>query len=310
MFLADETGVITFKTHEFSDDVTQPKEDDLDAIHAAHKNENISVETERSLNEYTNNLELVLDELYQRDIEYEIEQEEVNFIRDGVEEIVEAIARLTIENADDKISRLTKIQIRGYARCSEVYTYEQDLRDRILKVGSFYEETKLKYPDEFDYLFVLNKLETAINPKYECCTEDTGYGIHIAISELVCKNYSSDFTFSKGHRQIKLEGIRNSFRGPAVKLNLLYFPDISEEAHSPIEIKVDFTPCFQIIDTNIASTVGELCSLPGFHKEVVDTGGFIVLLGESMRGICMSFILAELRFMREVLSEKHKKCTN
>lgn len=94
-----------------------------------------------------NNLERFLNDVFQKECVFRISEDEVGFIQAGIECLVEQIVELVQED------------LRRDMENKKLSPSHVPLLDKafILKAGSFYEGTKNRFPDEFDFLFVFTR---------------------------------------------------------------------------------------------------------------------------------------------------------
>lgn len=180
----------------------------------------------------------------------------------------------------------------------------------IIKVGSFYEWTKNNFPDEFDFIFVLccvegtsdtvkdlklyarklsnyNHFTYTLFDKIEDIIEENKDIIQASFSN-VCKNRKSKLHFN-GYVEKK---------GPAALLSFSYKSDV---LHSGRLISVDLVPAVRVLPADLPKDINKVCLLEPFGREIVLTNSLLVAGGRC------SISETELRFIRKVLSDNHKK---
>jgi hypothetical protein len=117
-----------------------------------------------------NNLKLFLNDVFKNECVFTIDEEEVEFIQNGIEFCVQKIVNILHEEKfcldhgpqqDVKSLKEVYFPIK-MDRDVDKLLYEKIpfVRSSIVKVGSFYEETKNKYPNEFDFIIYLYCLKT------------------------------------------------------------------------------------------------------------------------------------------------------
>ncbi|CAG2193282.1 unnamed protein product [Mytilus edulis] len=111
-----------------------------------------------------NNLELYLKDLFDEECKFKTEEGEEDFIREGVKTIVDTLVEKIlsdyydmIQNDDQDIYKRIRQDEENLNRdginCIKCSTND------ILKVGSYNEGTRNKFPDEFDFIFPVFRLE-------------------------------------------------------------------------------------------------------------------------------------------------------
>lgn len=105
--------------------------------------DNSSMCAEENLRTPENNLERFLHDVFQNECLFGISEDEVGFIQAGIERLVEQIVEFVQEDLHRDMEN---------KKLSPSYVPLLD-QAFILKAGSFYEGTKNRFPDEFDFLF-------------------------------------------------------------------------------------------------------------------------------------------------------------
>ncbi|KAL4229351.1 hypothetical protein ACF0H5_012390 [Mactra antiquata] len=276
-------------------------------------------------NEPKTNLDKYLEELYIKEIEYPINDEEVSFIQTGIETYVTQIARLTRTNAQVSIQKeIQKFQsvFRGLKNLNEDYTEEVG----VLNCGSFFEGAKVAFPDEFDFIFFLGSFQSDDVIRSVVRYDDARYS---AVFELDTRD-RDNFVHNAIHRESgKVKGVHFmdvdagemfvedvhtgycNFRErrtvifdkyviideKASKLRFLY----KNEYGLCRYIHVQIIPAFRVYEPSCMRKTDEICSSPFVPTEVSKTGSVCVVSG------LVWFTETEVNFMRNVLSKRHLK---
>lgn len=169
----------------------------------------------------------------------------------------------------------------------------------LLKVGSFYERTKISFPDEFDFVFIVGNLTLDKQISTGKSIEKFFFDINDTIQDMFAQQLTlsdlTDTTFTSEFGSITFDSYVER-KGPSSKLLFKYFKTRSQT----IKIFVDFVPAFKIIDPSIEARVQNMCNCLEFCEEIVATGSFLVVGN-------VSFTETEVHFMRDILSEHHRK---
>lgn len=238
-------------------------------------------ETEEKMFTEENNLELFLNDVFQKECVYRISQEEVEFIQKGIEYLVEQIVRFVLEDihrdqTDKKFS--PPVPLLDHAR--------------ILKVGSFYEGTKNRFPDEFDFLFCFYMTRKfAAFHNFRPPIESYVRG--------VCRKKGRGLKYSKlDGRKIWLNEFKEE-HGPASWLLFTYKDKLSQNH----EINVDLVPASKLyLDPEInTKNVDDICEIKPFVQEIWSTLSILIVKNN------FSFTETEVDFMNMTLSENHRK---
>ncbi|XP_053381525.1 uncharacterized protein LOC128549153 [Mercenaria mercenaria] len=256
-----------------------------------------------------NNLEIYLDDVYRKECVFNGEKEEVEFIKTGIETLVQKIVNLVLQNfsitesGEEYLKRLKENLIEVYfpLKNKQVKAAESS----IIKVGSFYEETKNNFPDEFDFIFLLLCVK---NWYFQFpLTGDALFTVPERINTVTTDHKES-------LKYVRSNGILNVTRsihfdkyvrkhGPASMLRFIYKNRSGEEKYIHVDLspgqKVfkgaqrgwllwysgeDFNPKFKSLCTEVVSSKNIL---------LVDT--------------IPSVTEIEVHFMRNILSKKHVK---
>lgn len=232
-----------------------------------------------------NNLELFLNDVFQKECVYIISQDEVEFIQKGIEYLVEQIVGFVLKDihrdqTDKKFS--PAVPLLDHAR--------------ILKVGSFYEGTKNRFPDEFDFLFCFYMTRN--------CAAFHNFRPPIdSYVRRVCRKKGGALKYGNSLGQLYGPKIwLNEFKeehGPASWL-LFTYQDKLGQAH---EINVDLVPaCKLYLDPEInTKNVEDICEIKPFVQEIWSTMSILIVKNN------FSFTETEVDFMTMTLSENHKK---
>lgn len=244
-------------------------------------------------------LELYLNDIYTKECLFKIEESEVQFIRTGIENLVQAIVDSALERFNDPQSQNSLNEA--------MQMYRDDIcSSDIIKVGSFYEGTKNHYPDEFDFIFLLycskNFIEFGENnlsiPNYSDKIENPLTNAILGLYKVTEKKKDYlHYLSSDGTRKIYFDKYMYA-KGPAAKLRFIYESDSGQSK----EIFVDLVPAVREHGETLERTVSFMCRLPEFRKEVLRTGSFLFINSVSAN---FTFTETEVRFMGNVLSKNH-----
>lgn len=223
-------------------------------------------------------------------IDLNINHTELEFIQRGIEELVGQIHSVVSQNAYHQI----EYQKQNLRKVTGLDLIEiSDNTCNVFKVGSFYEGTKLFYPDEFDFILVFG---TFVLPSDEIVSYSFGSGSLFIYGDFERILAHRHFVFSKRGAGLTLafhKIVANN--GCAIKLKFAYYKHRIKEK----DIYVDVVPAYQIIDHHLEYKVDKLCSLPEFRKYITDTGRFFITRNS------ISFTESEVRYMKFHLSPKH-----
>ncbi|XP_045178666.2 uncharacterized protein LOC123538550 [Mercenaria mercenaria] len=268
-----------------------------------------------------NNLELYLTDVYEKECEFKIEQEEVEFIQTGIETLVQDLVDkiLAYDSFDKLISTVIdetadalvdmhckKSLVEVYfpiQRDSSLQSYEAGnesylkyVKSTIIKVGSFYDGTKNQFPDEFDFIFLLIGVRTPW--PFEHLIDVPVYKIASRNEKSLQYIYSSEK--HQATRKIEFEKYLEE-RGPAYKLRFIYSNGSGDQRY----IHVDLVPAYKIIDCNtqqwFVKNVKENVEPKSFREEILSAGNCLFINGT------LAFTEIEKHFMKNVISKKHVK---
>ncbi|XP_060564572.1 uncharacterized protein LOC132723802 [Ruditapes philippinarum] len=220
-----------------------------------------------------------------------INRTELEFVQTGIETSVQEIHNVISKTASAQIE-LQKNKLKEFTGLNLI---EKETTSNILKVGSFYEGTKLFYPDEFDYILIFGTFSL---PSNEIDVVRHDFGLGSLFINGVFEGILSCYKFFFDRRDAGLTLIFDKFvtsKGSAIKLKYTYYKQRVKET----DIYVDVLPAFKIMDKQHDLKVDQLCSLPDFTNYLAETGSFLV----TRFGI--SFTESEVRFVRNWLSPKH-----
>lgn len=243
-------------------------------------------------------LDKYLEKIYLRECVFSISQEEVNFIKNGIE---------------DQVFQYLEQTYKGIPTpCMDKKCEVDDEKSAVelLKVGSFYEGTKNGFPDEFDFIAVLGNTDKMPDHEAMPCMRYDSFCSR-------CKPYTSEdfrgaeisFHFTAGTRK----------NGNAEKLEFYY----KKDSHDRIIINADVVValrCKSLENLQLEKTAFH----PMFYQEVMNTGQALFIYtgasssteetlpsGEKVTKHNgpwdVSFTETEVRFVREILSDQHRK---
>ncbi|XP_045179864.2 uncharacterized protein LOC123539366 [Mercenaria mercenaria] len=279
--------------------------------------------------EQKNNLELYLNDVYEKECVFKIEQEEVEFIQTGIETLVQDLVDqiLAYDSFDQLISdeidkdinmNLLKEKIYNKKNIVEVYfpiqsdcslqrhvaenaSYIKTVKSTIIKVGSFYDGTKNNFPDEFDFIFLLLGLR-----KFQVSPSFPFYLLknHFRKTTDIYGMFLHYTSLSENHqvtRKLDFEKFIGR-HGPAFKVQFIYSNGFGEQR----PIHVDLVPAFKIINSNTQQMFVEKVR-NNVEPKTIREG--ILSVGSCLLVYDLTFTEIEQHFMKNILSQKHVKVT-
>ena len=249
------------------------------------------------MDELKNKLELYLNDTFEKECVYEIKEAEVQFIKTGIETLMTEIATRVLE--DDALQEHMKNTFQKY--------FEGKLTRspvNIEGVGSFYEGTKNKFPNEFDFIVVLYCCEGTPEQFKQYLLEASLFVTVIdtftAIVKEVVERHDFKYTVT-GDRQGKSSICFEKhlrFHGPTTWLRFIY----ENESNQKREIDVDFVAAFKIEDRKMLEhAVKESCALKEFAHQALSFDSCYCI------GPNFSFTPTEVHIIKNLLSEGHRK---
>lgn len=238
-------------------------------------------------------LEELLDDLFRKKLSLPYEHREVVFVKTAIENLVLHIVSDIIDNKD------------AVFEVNSLVDLEENTDNFLCKIGSFYEQTKNTYPDQFDFVYI----------PFRYSLENTG-----SISEMPLK--------------VNLEELRNrldsllrrrclvceddelgkiefdSYETQVAVLTRLRF--CFDRGEGPTkggrervkDIYVDLVPGVRVIDPNLTENIEKVCPIVGFREQILETASLQYLwLPYSPTAFCES----EVDFMLRILSKEHVK---
>lgn len=222
-------------------------------------------------------LEKYLHDIYEKECLYKIKEDEAEFIRTGIETVVKNIVD----------------GIMDYLHGTDSVLKDES---RIIKVGSIYEGTKNKYPNEFDFIFVYRS-QTDSNIE-DLKKTDLGFSkVYESIKTLLDldKTYLQ-LSYCDGKREVYFEK-RKMRHGPAEMLEFIY----KSSSGKCSRIHVDLVPAIRIVSSKLDEIVCKNCTISPFRTEILSTGKCLVVDDE------YTFTETEVHFIKNTLSQNHKK---
>ncbi|XP_063443296.1 uncharacterized protein LOC134723669 [Mytilus trossulus] len=243
-------------------------------------------------------VELYLKDEFERECAYKIEQEEVEFIKSGIETIVKRIANKVLDN--DTLQESMKVTFEKYFKGKMTRSSKT-----VFGVGSFYEGTRNNFPDEFDFILTLFSCEGTFEEYKQFLLEASVFNtVSDTFSQKVKELSEVDknallYTASDPKSQRKLYfGKYLRQHGPATWLRFIY----ENESNRKKEIDVDYVAALHITNMDVLNmVVNELCVLTEFAKETLSVGSCFCI------GANFSLTQTEVRIMKTILSENHRK---
>lgn len=292
-----------------------------ESLLAAEKDETRSI-TDRKRK---SNLDNYLEDLYDKELVFQIDQEEAELIQTGVETLVKELIRVTrLEQGDALKQETVKVKAAFNYLLDIVEDNPED--DGILKVGSFYEGALNEFPNEFDFIFVVGSFKSDRITRSVVRYEDARYNVlfdlhyrdrdnfvHNALREVSSKIRSIYFMEDNRDRIVaeedminlgEMEGYRSIvfdeyviIDEKASKLRFIY----QNEFGNAIYINVNIIPAFRVYETPGLRENDDVCQSPFVSSEVARTGSVLIVSG------LVWFSQSEVTFMKNVLSRRHLK---
>lgn len=247
-----------------------------------------------------NTVDLYLDDLYRNELLFKIENEETDFIQSGIETIVTNIEKLLRELGERMIQ-------------NEVETIRRDFPERrvssngdsdgncITKIGSFYEDTKNGFPDEFEYIFILCSFESDKTIKSQWNPNRDILKFHSFLDgflSLYHEAYRAEFMFQTSTQRVRYVCFDKYLerKGPSSRLRFIYQNSVARTRY----IYVNIVPGFKVTEVNLDEEQTKHNGAD-FAEEVKRAGSIILVNGN------VSLVETEVHCMKNVLSAKHIK---
>ncbi|XP_053401642.1 uncharacterized protein LOC128557694 [Mercenaria mercenaria] len=236
-------------------------------------------------------LEEYLNNIFENECRFSVEENELEFIQTGIEKYL-------LKHIDDfyHVYANGECKLRG---CDIKHCTPE-----LLKVGSFYEGTRNKFPDEFDFIVVIGTVDElpikTVTDHSKCpCREKRSF------------RYESDQDAST-----VIEFVKMSSHGPAAKIILCYKEGSKEQL-----ISVDIATAIRFVYTRDIHNVRNITKEDDvfhseFHKEILKTGSFLLLDsqfclsypgGDCIGPFGTSITETEVYFMQNIVSAKHRR---
>ena len=240
-------------------------------------------------------LEELLGNIYQKKLVFPYQHKEVRFIQTAIETLVLAIVTDILDNKEDIFDLR-----------NEAHEDLETNTDAILcKIGSFYEQTKNTYPDQFDFVYVpfTTTVTHTISHRKWVALEPN----HARIQEIV------ESLLNRGRLTYKDDVIGDiefvSFVQQTGDISTFRFHlNRNERYKRDLEttkiIHVDLVPGIRIIDPNLTENVRSFCPVQGFQGHILESASMQYLRLQYSPAV---FCDAEVDFMQRVLSRRHLK---
>lgn len=289
---------------------------------------NVSLSERNSVSEQKRktNLDKYFDDLYENEIQFQLDQDEVELIQTGVETLVKELVRVTRLERNDAIHIETEKFKESFRGLTDIDPDNLDASDGILKVGSFYEGTQSGFPNDFDFVFLLGSFRSDCITRSIVCYEDARYDVlydihckdrdnclHNAIRSVSSRIHSIYFMEDNRERMVadedvldlsQMEGFRSIvfdeyiiIDEKASKLRFIY----QNELGKAMFINVQIIPAFRVYEEPQMRKSDDICSSPFVAIEVEQTGSVLVVSG------LVWFAQSEVNFMQNTLSNRHIK---
>lgn len=244
-----------------------------------YERERKSTRSSRAGLETFDKLEEYLDYIYENKCKWKTSNEEVQFIENALEIFV----RLQMDKYYMYMNWFKD------EKCCIDHCYPQ-----LLKVGSFYESTKNIFPNEFDYLWVIGNVTEMPNAPCQKA--------HILSPSDIIFQLNKD-------KNTSIQFFESDYHGPAKKFSFWYY-----RGREKFQIDIDVTVAVRCTAENLLKESEVYPS--EFYRNVLETGSFLfikpnLLVTHDETGIHGSWKFSitetEKAFMKETLSEKHRK---
>lgn len=228
-------------------------------------------------------LDKYLDNLFEQELEFQIPAEEVTFIKTGVRKIALEIANIVLQYpyAKGVIGILKRVVEEDFSE-SGMNFEEIPSGTSLIKAGSSAENTRNRFPDEFDFVLVVAtyKITQSNDTFYESYWSpkpirhfEPIYTTIIVIlnKENLMRNLI--YTDTSSNREIKFSSLNSKLTSfQPVTFNLMY----TKNGLPSHEISVDLIPAVNVFDDALGDRSG-LCSLPEFYElAVVKSGRYLL----------------------------------
>jgi hypothetical protein len=173
----------------------------------------------------------------------------------------------------------------------------------LIKAGSSAENTRNRFPDEFDFVLVVGtyKITQANDTFYVPCWPIKYYfPMYMAInnvlnnSKVTCYFRHAETT---SNREIQFCSLNKEMTSSQPVTFYLTYTNNGLPSH---ELSVDLIPAFNVLDDTLGNRTG-LCSSPGLYKYVVQCGRYL------LTRTYFSITETEVYFITKVLSPNHRK---
>ncbi|CAG2201804.1 GON4L [Mytilus edulis] len=248
-------------------------------------------------------LELYLNDVYDRECVLQTDKDEVEFVQNGIEMIVQRIGNKILQYSpsddDDDVEKTFQNtldeDIQMFASSGGKVTK--------YKVSSFYEGTRNKFPDEFDFTFPVYYFEET-----KCLSLGRLISSILAKTYAIINSQTTDPVLKIRDKELSYCGPEDQTRkiyldknvgktGPARHFKCVYRNKNGVERN----IHVELVPSAVIRDSEFERIVNEYCKLEPFRHEVLNTGTIQIVQQR------LSFTETEVLFMKDILSHDHRK---
>lgn len=236
-------------------------------------------------------LEELLDNIFTQKLAIPYNHREVIFVQTAIEKLVLTIVYDLIENKDTVFIGETELEVNN--------------ENVLCKIGSFYEQTKNTYPDEFDFVYV----------PFRCCVPNDADAVDVRV-RLNPERLQArlDSLLRRQCLSFKDDGLGEvqcyrTFAQHGDITTLEFFFNRSDrllrlEQEKVKHIYVDLIPGIRIIDPNLTENVRKLCCNPGYQEHILETASMQYIACQFSG---TTFCEAEVDFMQRVLTTKHLK---
>ncbi|XP_052766484.1 uncharacterized protein LOC128207545 [Mya arenaria] len=245
-------------------------------------------------------LEQGLEEVYEESLKFPYEHAEVTFLQTGIEHLVETIVADLTKNKHLIFDQITNRPIIGFD------TLDENHENVVNRIGSFYEQTRNTFPDEFDFVYSPYRLSS---------TDESFQDWKYHTNEEAFKKRIS-YLANSGRLIYRDEEVGDLFyasyagkQGITSKLKFTFVRSLhhyrrSKSIRLKKKISVTLVAGITLIDPNLADHVDRMCVVPEFRQCIIESASFRYLLLEDSY---TAFANSEIHFMTNILSKKHVK---
>lgn len=213
-----------------------------------------------------------LEELFKQKCLFNISESKVHYIQDKIESVVSSLLTKVLESENylSKVDSSRQIK-KSLKKSNRAIQINRTLSERnLLKVGSFYENTKNGYPDEFDFICIVAECDITDYHLMKKLASDLLHMFNICIS----KN-AHDYITECLPADKSLKFNRNpKFHGPATKL-MFTLKDSDLELNNK-SVYVDIIPAVRVCLAGKLPEDVNVC-YPDWKDVILKTGSILLV---------------------------------